>query len=351
MIVTTAQLPSMISALMEVDLVPFIKGPPAIGKSDIVRQVANTYNLKVLDFRLSQADTTDLNGLPGYTDDGMKATFKPMDTFPIEGDSLPIKADGTPYDGWLLFLDELNSAPLAVQAAAFKLVLDRQVGKHDLHSHVRIVAAGNREIDKAIVNRMSTPMQSRLAHFELEVDHKAWLKWAGEADIDYRIMSFIGFKPEILYNFKPDHNKETYASPRTWEFCNRLIKDKPTIGPDMIPLIAAVIDEVAAREFWTYAKIFKSLVTIPEIIANPKKVPVPEDPGTIYALTGSIGHHMKGENADKLMEYVERLGIEFQVLALQIAIRKDKQGKNSGPKILSIPAVKSWIKTNAAELF
>jgi len=119
----------------------------------------------------------------------------------------------------------------------------------------------------------------------------------------------------------------------------------------MIPLIAAVIDEVAAREFWTYAKIFKSLVTIPEIIANPKKVPVPEDPGTIYALTGSIGHHMKGENADKLMEYVERLGIEFQVLALQIAIRKDKQGKNTGPKILSIPAVKGWIKTNAAELF
>ena len=351
MIVTTAKLPGYISECMEADLVPFIKGPPAIGKSDIVRQVAEEYNLKVLDFRLSQADTTDLNGLPSYTEDGLKATFKPMDTFPIDTDPLPVKADGTQYDGWLLFLDELNSAPLAIQAAAFKVVLDRQVGQHNLHSHVRIVAAGNREIDKAITNRMSTPMQSRLAHFELKIDHKAWLKWAGNHGIDYRIMSFIGFKPEILYNFKPDHNKETYASPRTWEFCNRLVVGRKDIGTDRIPLMAAVIDEVAAREFYSYAKIFKSLITIPQIIANPKKAMIPEEPGTIYALTGTIGYHMKGSNAEKLMEYVERLPIEFQILALQVAIKRDQSEDRTGTKILSIPSIKSWIREHSQDLF
>ena len=351
MIVSTAKLPFYVSECMEANLVPFIKGPPAIGKSDIVRQVAAEYNLKVLDFRLSQADTTDLNGLPSYSDDKTKATFLPMDTFPIEGDALPIKADGTAYDGWLLFLDELNSAPLAVQAAAFKIVLDRQVGQHNLHSHVRIVAAGNREIDKAITNRMSTPMQSRLAHFELKIDHKAWLRWAGDKGIDYRIMSFIGFKPEILYNFKPDHNKETYASPRTWEFCNRLINDKKEISAEMIPLMASVIDEVAAREFYSYAKIFKSLITIPQIVANPKKIKIPEEPGTIYALTGTIGYHMKGDNAEKLMQFVERMPIEFQILALQVAIKRDQNEDRKGTEILSIPSVKTWIRANSQELF
>ncbi len=352
MIVNTAKLPGMLSKCMEVDLVPFIKGPPAIGKSDIVKQIANEYNLLLVDFRLSQADTTDLNGLPGYTEDQMKATFKPMDTFPITTDPLPVRADGKPYDGWLLFLDELNSANLSVQAAAFKLILDRQVGKHDLHSHVRIIAAGNREIDKAITNRMSTPMQSRLAHFELEINQKAWLKWAGNFGIDYRIMSFIGFKPEILYNFKPDHNKETYASPRTWEFCSRLVKGEKTIGTDMIPLMAAVVDEVAAREFYTYAKIFKTLITVPQIIANPKKIEVPAEPGTLYALTGTLGYHMEGTNAEKLMEFIERIPIEFQILALQIAIKRDQEEtKRKGPKILSLPSVKTWVRENAQDLF
>jgi len=329
---------------MEVDLVPFIKGPPAIGKSDIVRQVADEYNLQVLDFRLSQADTTDMNGLPAFTKDKTKASFVPMDTFPVEGDPLPLKADGTNYDGWLLFLDELTSAPLSVQAASFKVILDRMVGKFKLHSHVRIVAAGNRMEDKGIVNRMSTPMQSRLAHFELAVDPKGWVKWAGNAGLDYRIISYIGFKPEALYNFKPDHNKDTYASPRTWEFLSRLIKGETDIKPDMIPLMASVVEEASAREFFTYAKIFKSLITIPQIMAKPETIPVPEEPSIQYALSGSIGYHINEKNADKLMTFLERMPIEFQIMSLQGGIKKNK-------KILSNTAVKVWISNYSQELF
>ena len=42
----------------------------------------------------------------------------PNEAFPLVGDALPLKADGTPYQGWLLFLDEITNAPMAVQAAA-----------------------------------------------------------------------------------------------------------------------------------------------------------------------------------------------------------------------------------------
>jgi Protein of unknown function (DUF815). len=45
-------------------VVPFIQGSPGIGKSDIVKQVANKYKLKLIDIRLSQCDPTDLCGLP-----------------------------------------------------------------------------------------------------------------------------------------------------------------------------------------------------------------------------------------------------------------------------------------------
>ncbi|OZB41166.1 MAG: hypothetical protein B7X50_07665 [Alishewanella sp. 34-51-39] len=132
-----------------------------------------------------------------------------MSTFPLESDEVP-----KGYNGWLLFLDEFTSATRAVQASAYKLVLDRMVGDHYLHKNVAIVCAGNLETDGAIVEAMSTALQSRLVHFEVAVDSECWLEWAVKNDIDHRITSYIRFKPDNLYTFKADHTDKTYGSPR-----------------------------------------------------------------------------------------------------------------------------------------
>ena len=106
---------------LKVNLVPMVRGQPAIGKSDIIRSVAKQLNLKLVDFRLSQSDPTDLNGLPRFREDG-RAEFVPFDDFPLAGDELPTRVDEDgkthKYDGWLLFFDELTSANKDLQAAA-----------------------------------------------------------------------------------------------------------------------------------------------------------------------------------------------------------------------------------------
>lgn len=109
--VKPAQAKSMITKLLMAKLVPMLVGSPGTGKSAIVHQVAKEHGLKVIDLRLAQCDPTDLLGFP--TISGDRAGYRAMDTFPIEGDTVP---EG--YNGWLLFLDELNSASMGVQAAA-----------------------------------------------------------------------------------------------------------------------------------------------------------------------------------------------------------------------------------------
>lgn len=84
-----------------------------MGKSDIIRNIANRNKLKVIDMRLSQSDPVDLSGFPSINHEANKASYKPMDTFPLSTDKIP---DG--FNGWVLFLDEINSAPISVQAAA-----------------------------------------------------------------------------------------------------------------------------------------------------------------------------------------------------------------------------------------
>jgi len=335
----------MIVLGIKAKLVPMMKGSPAIGKSGIVHQVAKDFNLQVIDLRLSQCDPTDLMGFPRVT--GNRAGYAPMETFPIEGDALPtrvVNGVATPYAGWLLFLDEFTSASKAVQAAAYKIVLDRMVGIHHLHKNVAIVCAGNKESDNAIVEPMSTALQSRLMHMELVLDYKEWLNWASANDIDFRITSYINFKPGVLYTFKADHTDDTYAAPRTWEFVNRVLKIADINDPIMVATLSGLISEGVAREFMTYCKIFKDLPTIQAIIDAPEAIKIPDEPSVLFALTGSIGHNADVANITQVMKFVCRMPIEFQVVCLREMVRRNK-------KLVSTPAVQKWITSSAATLF
>ena len=98
-------------------LVPNVQGSPGIGKSAILRDVGKTFNLKLIDHRVSTSAPEDFTGLPQFItrEDGTQiARFSPFgDLFPIAGTAIP---EGK--DGWLLFLDEFNSGTKMVQAAA-----------------------------------------------------------------------------------------------------------------------------------------------------------------------------------------------------------------------------------------
>lgn len=259
-----------------------------------------------------------------------------MENFPLEGDHVPAG-----YNGWLLFLDELNSASQAVQAASYKLILDRMVGGHKLHPKVAIIAAGNLESDNAIVQPMSTALQSRLVHLELVADAQEWIKWASGTGIDYRITSFIEFKPNQLYTFQADHTDKTYASPRTWEFADRIIKITSDItSKDNLALLAGTLSEGVAREFLAFCQIHKSLPKIHDIISNPDKIKMPDEPSILYALTGAIGSNAEAKNIGALLKFINRMPAEFQVVTLREAIRRNKT-------LMAEQAIQDWISKSA----
>ena len=321
----------MIAKYIQAKIVPMLTGSPGMGKSAIVKAIAKTYNLKLIDLRLSQCDPTDLMGFPSIQ--GQRAGYLPMETFPLEGDPIP---EG--YSGWLLFLDEFNSASIAVQAAGYKLILDRMVGQKNLHKHVAVVCAGNLETDGAIVNPMSTAMQSRLAHLELVTDVNQWLDWAYENGIHRFITSYIKFKPGNLYAFSPDHTDKTYACSRTWEFANRVLEVTDTDDKDLLPMLAGVLSEGVAREFIGFTKIDKDLPKITQIMRSPNSIRVPDEPSVLFALTGSISHHANKDNLAPLITYIKRLPKEFQVVTLRETVRRQKE-------LVGHPAMQEWIGT------
>lgn len=102
-----------------------LHGSPGVGKSQVVKQVADKLGIEMIDLRLSQLDPVDLRGVPSVDREkvGNKEVGKTNWNVPS---FLPTNGSG------ILFLDEINSATQATQAAAYQLVLDRKLGDYEL---------------------------------------------------------------------------------------------------------------------------------------------------------------------------------------------------------------------------
>lgn len=190
----------------------FIWGPPGIGKSDIVSQI--TYDVMpgnnlLIDCRLALMDPTDLRGYAWRNEATNTMEWSP----PAD---LPSQELADQYDNIVLFLDELNSAPPAVQAAGYQLILNRRIGQYVLPSNVVIVAAGNRQGDRGVTYRMPAPLANRFKHVEMVVDFEDWKNWAILNEVHKDVIGYLTFAKQDLFDFNPKSASEAWASPRTW---------------------------------------------------------------------------------------------------------------------------------------
>lgn len=305
---------------MQVNLVPFLTSSPGLGKSSIVQQITKDFSLELIDLRLSQCAPEDLMGLPMRKGEGaeMRAAFAPFEMFPTENDPLP---EGK--QGWILLLDEFNSAAKAVQASAYKIVLDRMVGQTQLHENCFIVCAGNLSGDRAIVNSMSTAMQSRLIHIEMEASHTDFMSYAVKAGIDHRILGFLEFQPSKLHSFKPDHNDRTFACPRTWEFASKLIKGK-SLSEINVPLLAGTLSDGVAVELKAFLKEYDKLPSYGAILKDPENIEIPREASTCFAVITMMLDKFKTSDFEEIVKYTVRLSPEFQVIYFRNLVKRDK---------------------------
>jgi hypothetical protein len=290
----------------------FLWGGPGLGKSDIVRLVAKQRNVPLQDVRALLLDPVDLRGLPYLSEDRQSKWATP--------DFLPRGGEG------ILFLDELNSAPPMVQASCYQLVLDRKLGEYTLPDGWAIVAAGNRETDRAVTTRMPTPLRNRFTHLNFEVDMQEWCEWAVATNIRPEIIAFIRFKPELLSSFDRDAN--AFPSPRSWSFVSKILNQSPVADIEH-ELIVGTIGDGPATEFTEFLRTFRNLPNIEAILMDPEHEPVPSDASAQFAVASALSYRATDTNFDRIYRYIKRMPTEFGVLCVHDASRRQPDVKHT----------------------
>ncbi|MGW1068577.1 AAA family ATPase [Streptomyces aureus] len=218
------------------DLPVLLWGEPGIGKTAALTQLAETLDLPLTTVIASVHEPSDFSGLPVLGDDPAEQGV-PM--APPDWAVRLVRAGRG-----LLFLDELSTAPPAVQAALLRLVLERRVGALRLPPGVRIVAAANPRSSAADGWELSPPLANRFVHLQWTHDHDVVVRGLGGTwpratlprldpqllpdAVDFArraVCGILAARPGLVHRLPGGEARRggAWPSPRSWEAALKLI--------------------------------------------------------------------------------------------------------------------------------
>lgn len=347
-----------------------IWGPPGIGKSDLVDQLAQRLNYGLMDFRALYRNPVDVGGMPHvlYENGPGKIPSREPTKYDHIGFTVFSRPDLIVRDGRvIIFLDEINAAPPEVQAALYQLILDRCIGPHKLGDEVVILCAGNRTNDRGHVEPMPSPLADRLQHYDMAVNLPAWEEWAVPAKVHPLIIAYLRIRdkmddeeklhdwhhPELiqgqqaprrgldqeeavhcgmLHRFNPRERSST--TPRSWARASTELYaiEAAGLGGTHIEkaTLAGKIGRAGATELCGFAEMFRSGLSIDAILRNPDTAPTPTDPAMRCAIATSLARRTTERNIDNVMTYAMRLPEEYRVRLVKDAERRDPTLASTG---------------------
>lgn len=261
--VTLSEAKKLIKAMAAKESI-LILSAPGVGKSDVVRQAAEEEGLEVRSLLGTQIAPEDVSGIPRIINE--RSVFCPPRIL------LPEKPE--PF---CLFLDEFPAAAPDVQKALYALLLERRLGEHQLPEGTWVVAAGNRQEDRALVRQMSSALVNRTFILQIKIDVEEWIAWAEKSGIHPDILAFIKFMPGALMRPVPDR-PVPFSTPRAWASLSNAIQLCSQNGKiDLALLRSLAFGRVSAEDAAIFSSIYENeiseILSLEKYIKSPEKLP------------------------------------------------------------------------------
>lgn len=318
-------------------------GPPGIGKSQIIRQLAGRIEettekrVAVTDVRLLLFNPVDLRGIPTANKEKTLAVWLKPKIFQMDESDDVVN---------ILFLDEISAAPQSVQASAYQITLDRTVGEHSLPDNCIVIAAGNRTTDKSVAYKMPKALANRMMHFDISSSFTSWKKWAVRAGINEKVIGFLSFRQNHLMGFSTESDDLAFATPRTWEMVSNILNNISDDLTEMYPMIAGLVGTGLAVELRSWDKVYRNLPCIEDIFMG-KESKMPKSTDALYALTAAMTSYAR-EHCDDMkgignsIAYADKMPPDFSVMMMKdyMYIKNDFR-----EELMKIPEFMKWLST------
>ena len=305
-----------------------LTGAPGVGKTDLVKLASEEAGANLIISHPVVSDPTDYKGMPWVTtEDGRTvAKFLPFSNLRRLVDA---------KEPTVFLLDDLGQAPPTVQAAGMQLLLARAIDEVKVSDEVTFFACTNRREDKAGVQGILEPVKSRMMTIlEVEVDVEDWGKWFIEHGGLFAVLSFVRWRPNQLYSFKPSRDMTNSPCPRTVWHANKIMQTGYPRELEM-EMIRGACGEAWATEWEGFRKYEEQIPNINAILSDPNNGVILPEAHLTYALCGALAERANDQNFGHIVTYASRLGQktedgkikarpEFGIMLIKDCLIKDK---------------------------
>lgn len=256
---------AMIHAASLVDDAILMEGPHGIGKSQIVEEFSDENGFYMYPLFLSHQDVGDIIGNPVTIEkDGHQLTTW---TVPIWLQRMREKA--AQGIRCVLFLDELNRAPLDVRQSALQLVLEGKIHEHELpvvDGHKTLIVSAINPAGDYQVDELDEALLDRFVHAEVEADVEAWLAYAKKKELNHVVRDFIAEFPDRLHWSPADGG--VGSSPRSWTKLAKFMDVVDQVDKSVVfSFMKGRVGKEIASQFYTYFKNYVNVVKVEDVEA------------------------------------------------------------------------------------
>lgn len=319
-----------------------IVGEPEIGKTSLLKTLADVLDMDLVVSTPSLWDPTDAKGLPFPDHQNGKTTVLPFD-------QMHRLINAKKETIWLI--DDIGQATTSVQAALMPWILERENEGQRLSDHVHIVAATNDRKHRAGVQGLLETVKSRFNKIiTLEPCYQHWRNaFALKANVHHIVMAFLDFHDRLnaqnlaFNNFQPTADLTNSPSPRTWASASKIINaaekegfidELGDVDSVLFHDVCGAIGQTTASELWSFARKASELPSsIEEVFINPHGCKIPSSLETKFILVSSIVRSCKVENVSSATEFAKRLYAENEeigsALIRTLFMKSDFQNTNA----------------------
>jgi len=288
-------------------------GPPGIGKTALIKMVADNLGYDLVIFHPCISDPTDFKGMPWVFQDKngkQHCVFVPFDQ---------LEALINATKPTICFLDDLIQAPEAVQAAAMQLLHGGSLNGKQISKHVRFVACTNRKQDRAGGTAILEPVKSRFhGIFELVPELEPFVQYLIKTKANPVLVAFMRNRPTWLTGgddgWKPEADICNQPCARTIEH----LSDCINMGLSKIARpssYAGAVGQGMANEYFAFEQLAARLPDIDIILQNPLGAPAPATDEIAYAMIGALHTRMTRANLDNIYTFIRKnFSIELQAV-------------------------------------
>jgi hypothetical protein len=307
-------------------------GSPGTGKSSVCvgefmaamaeHLGVDVEEMSVTDLRPCTMDPIDYRGYP-FPDPETKTTTWLMPDF------LPKTGPG------VLLIEEIGNADKSHHNALYQLVEQRKMGDtYKLPDDVFIVATSNLRTDGSGVKKLPTALKDRFAEVKFECDPDDWREWARNHGVDYKIIAATHFLEDILTEWDGACG-DAQSSPRSLVYFDNVVRanglkvganaddggthgyERPVYDEESLRVLRKAeqsLGETDAARVVGFMALFEKLPPIPEILANPEEVEIPDRLDVTWALVTQIAKTVEEDDLKNALLFIDRLGLTFRAV-------------------------------------